>query len=67
VRPRIQTSAYPLLSGDPDLTLDLQAVFDRAHDAGPYGREVDYGADRIVPRLRPDQAKWAAPRIKNRR
>ena len=64
---RLPVIVIPLLPGDPDLSLDLQAVFDRAYDAGPYGREVDYGADRIVPRLRPDQAKWAAARIKNRR
>jgi hypothetical protein len=61
---RLPVLAIPLLPGDPDATLDLQAVFDRAYDAGPYAREVDYGADPIVPRLRPDQAKWAAARIK---
>ena len=58
--------ALPLLPGDPDVMLDLQAVFNRAYDAGPYLREVDYGADPVVPRLRPDQARWAAACIKAR-
>jgi hypothetical protein len=64
---RLPVIAIPLLPGDPDVMLDLQAVFDRAYNAGPYIREVDYGADPVVPRLRPDQAKWAAARIKARR
>lgn len=63
---RLPVIAIPLLPGDPDVPLDLQAVFDRAYEAGPYAREVDYGVDPIVPRLRPDQAKWAAARIKIR-
>ena len=33
----------PLLPGDPPVTLDLQAVFNRCYDAGPYAREIDYG------------------------
>jgi hypothetical protein len=59
--------AIPLLPDDPDVLLDLQAVLDRAYDAGPYLPEVDYGVDPIVPPLRPDQAEWADARIKARR
>jgi hypothetical protein len=64
---RLPTIAIPLLPGDPKVMLDLQAVLDRAYDAGPYTREVAYATDPAVPRLRPDQAKWAAARIKARR
>ncbi|MFI5458620.1 MAG: DUF4058 family protein [Isosphaerales bacterium] len=39
---RLPAIKVPLLPGDPDVTLDLQAVFDQAYDAGPYSREVDY-------------------------
>ena len=41
MRLRLPPLAIPLLPGDPDVTVDLQAVFDRAYDAGPYRREVD--------------------------
>jgi hypothetical protein len=50
--------AIPLLPSDAPITLDLQAVFDRCYDAGPYSREVRYGEDRIIPALDPDQATW---------
>jgi hypothetical protein len=49
----------PLLPGDPEVSIDLQAVFDRCHDAGPYTREIVHGEDAVVPALRPDQAAWA--------
>jgi len=57
----------PLLPADPDVTLDLQMVFDQAYAAGPYRREVNYGEDAIVPPLRPSQTKWAASLVKRRR
>ena len=52
--------AIPLIPGDPDVTLDLQAAFDHAYVAGPFGREVRYDSDPIIPPLRPDQAEWVA-------
>ena len=55
---RLPPIAIPLLPGDLPVTLDLQAVFDRCYDAGPYSREVRYGEDAIVPALGPDQAAW---------
>jgi len=33
--------------------------FDRCSDAGPYAREIRYGADAVIPPLRPDQDAWA--------
>src|SRR5262249_3375997 len=57
---RLPPIAIPLLPGAPSVTLALQSVFDRCYDAGPYAREVRYGADTLIPPLRPDQAAWAA-------
>jgi hypothetical protein len=57
---RLPAIGIPLLPSDPDVSLDLQPLFDRAYDAGPYRREIEYGKDRITPRLRAEQAKWAA-------
>jgi hypothetical protein len=59
--------AMPLLPGDPDVSLDLQAIFDRAYDGGSYGRDIEYRTDRVVPRLKPEQAAWAASLLKKHR
>jgi hypothetical protein len=64
---RLPQITIPLLPGDPDVPLDLQTAFDRAYDDGPYGREIEYGKDRIVPRLKPEQAAWVAELLKRRR
>ncbi len=63
MRLRLPPLAIPLLPGDPDVTVDLQAVFDRAYDAGPYRREVEYGEDPVIPPFHPDQAKWVASQL----
>jgi Protein of unknown function (DUF4058) len=61
IRPedRLPVNGIPLLPGDPEASIDLQAVFDRCDDAGPYSREIGYGEDAVVPPLRPDQAARA--------
>ncbi len=64
---RLPQIAIPLLPGDLDVPLDFQAVFDRAYEVGPYRREIGYGKDRIVPRLKPQQAAWAAEVLKPRK
>ena len=51
--------SVPLLPGDGAVPVDLQAVFTRSYDTGPYTREIDYLRDRPVPPLRPKQARWA--------
>ncbi len=51
--------SIPLLPGDGAVTVDLQAVFARSYDTGPYLREIDYLGDRPVPPLGPKQARWA--------
>ena len=67
LRQRLPKFAIPLSPGDPDVTLDLQTVFDQSYDFGPYRREIEYGTDPIVPRLKPNQAEWAANLLKPRR
>jgi hypothetical protein len=61
---RLPPVNIPLLPGDPAVTLDLQSVFDRCYDAGPYAREIHYGGDAVIPPLRPDQAAWAERTLK---
>jgi len=53
----------PLLPGDPTVGVDLQAVFDRCYDAGPYRREVRYLEDSPTPALSPQQMAWSQKRI----
>jgi Protein of unknown function (DUF4058) len=67
VTQRLPEIAIPLLPGDPDVLLDLQAVLDQAYDGGSYASDIEYGKDRIVPRLKPEQAAWAADLLKQRK
>ena len=57
---RLPPIAIPLLPGDSPVTVDLQSVFNRCYDAGPYAREIHYGVDAVLPALSADQAVWAA-------
>jgi len=56
---RLPPVAIPLLPGDSPVTVDLQSVFDRCYDAGPYAREIRYGEDAVIPPLPTDKAAWA--------
>lgn len=56
---RLPRVAVPLLPGDGAVTVDLQAVFERCYDTGPYRRRVRYELSRIVPPLRAEQMEWA--------
>jgi hypothetical protein len=49
----------PLLPGDGSVEVDLQAVFNRAYDAGPYRREIDYEHETPDPPLDEKQMRWA--------
>lgn len=49
----------PLLPQDGSISVDLQEVFNRCYDEGPYHRRVRYEEDTPVPPLSPKQAKWA--------
>lgn len=50
--------AIPLLPGDPPVPLDLQAVFQRTYDAGPYRREINYAQDTLVTPLGAAWQTW---------
>jgi hypothetical protein len=50
----------PLLPGDVQIPLDLQLVFQRTHDAGPYSREIDYQNDTPISTLSDEQTAWAS-------
>lgn len=55
---RLPTISIPLLPGTEAVSVDLQAVFDRCYDAGPYRREVDYSQDPPPPPLSPNMLAW---------
>lgn len=55
---RLPVISVPLLPEDPAVEVDLQAVFDRCYDAGPYTREIDYRRDPIIPPLRGELLTW---------
>ena len=50
--------AVPLLPGDGDVLLDLQPVFTRCYDTGPYRRRVRYDPARLVPPLSAERVTW---------
>jgi hypothetical protein len=55
----LPTVNIPLLPGDGQVPVDLQAVFTRSYDTGPYTREIEYRQDRPTPPLEPQRAHWA--------
>lgn len=63
---RLPTIEVPLLPGDPPVPPDLQAVFDRCYDAGPYAREIGYGSDPLIPPLKPRHEAWAERALQGR-
>lgn len=58
LRRRLPRIAVPLRAPDPDIALDLQAVFTRCYDNGGYEDFIDYRHEPSVP-LPPDDAAWA--------
>jgi hypothetical protein len=56
---RLPRVAIPLLPGDGSVSVDLQAVFERSYDTGPYRRRVRYDPVRIEPPLPADHLAWA--------
>jgi len=53
----------PLLPGEDEIPLDLQAVLTRCYDTGPYARRVVYDPARIVAPLDPQQTAWVQQRL----
>lgn len=58
VRQRLPRIAVPLEGNLPDVTLDLQAVFDRNYEEGAYASYIDYKVDPVPP-LREEYTYWA--------
>ena len=55
--------AVPLLPGDRAVVVDLQAVFERVYDSGPYRVAVDYAGAVPPPPLAPTEAEWVQERL----
>lgn len=61
LRDQLPCIAIPLKEGEDEIPLDLQYVFDRAYDTGPYRRgAVDYAGPVPAPALDEADAAWAA-------
>lgn len=57
---RLPKLPIPLLPGDGEVIIDLQAAVDRCYDTGLYARRVEYHLDRLTPPLTPEYQEWAA-------
>ncbi|MCI0379696.1 MAG: DUF4058 family protein [Gemmataceae bacterium] len=55
---RLPIFSLPLLPGDGSVPVDLQQLFDRAYDTGPYRFQVDYRQKPPPPPLTAEQARW---------
>jgi hypothetical protein len=58
LRQRLPRIRVPLSNGEPDIVLDLQAVFDRCYDEGAYARRLDYRHEPLLPLSEADRT-WA--------
>lgn len=59
LRDKLPTIPVPLLPGDSDVPLDLQAAFDAVYDACRFDLALDYSTPPRTP-LSPDDARWAS-------
>jgi hypothetical protein len=66
VRQALPRIPIPLLAPDPDVILDLQAVFATGYDRGRYARALDYTAPLDLPLSQADRA-WAEETAKRPR
>jgi hypothetical protein len=57
IRDRLPTIPVPLKPGDPDVPLDLQAVFTSVYDRARYDLSLDYGLG-LQPPLGDDDSAW---------
>jgi hypothetical protein len=55
---RLPRVRVPLAGSDPDVPLDLQAVFQQVYEAGAFARALDYSRPPAVPLAKAD-ARWA--------
>jgi hypothetical protein len=63
---RLPRFRVPLKEGDPDVVLDLQAVFSRCYDNGGYADFLDYSQASPVP-LSPEEGAWVDQMWQERR
>lgn len=61
---RMPALAIPLLPGDEPVAVDLQAVYDRAYDTGPFRRRVPYAELNVVPALNEQWMAWVRDRLR---
>jgi hypothetical protein len=66
LRDPLPTIRLPLQSPDPDIALDLSAVFASAYQRGRYSRRLRYG-EPLRSRLDADDAAWAAQIVGDKR
>lgn len=63
---RLPEIAIPLLPGDSPVVVDLQAIFDRAYDIGPYRRRHRVYERTPSPALSEKQAEWTGRLLRER-
>jgi hypothetical protein len=66
VRQPLPTVAVPLKAPDPDVVIDLAAVFATAFDRGHYDQSIDYAKRLRVP-LAAEDLRWAMRQAKTRK
>jgi Protein of unknown function (DUF4058) len=66
VRQRLPRIAVPLAPGDPDLALDLQAIFNRCYDEGAYARRINYARE-PAPALSDEDTQWTDVLLREQR
>ncbi len=57
LRDKMPTIPIPLLKDDPDVTLDLQEIFNTVYDRAGYDYSLDYNRE-VEPPLKPEDAQW---------
>jgi len=60
------TKRVPLKGNDPDVRVDLQAIFNQCYEDGKFERNIDYSKP-PEPRLSKDDAIWAAALLKQKK
>ncbi len=63
---RLPRFAVPLLAGDADIVVELQALFNRCYEAGNYGSRLDYRRE-CPPPLTAEQTVWIEQLLRRRK
>ncbi len=58
LRQKLPTIRIPLLPGDGFVRADLQAIFNRTYDAGPFRKRIRYASEELTPPLSDTDAAW---------